>query len=365
MPAETRDSRWFAARLPRPEVLKSVLRGDPVGHLVNVARDRAIVEGGVVAIKKTGEQQVAAILDLATNAAARLSADPDAPLGDDEKNALDLFLILVARPSIFVRGGKVSGTPENWPEVKHEEELLPDVIAGVGRIELANHFKTGTGFIVGDKRILTNNHVVCGLVGLGTTPMAWKTWRTHFDAAVEAHNKTWAEDADARPWFEMRGEFGSSATSTARIAKILGCHTDVDMAVLELDSEPQNAQRVTLATKEPAKFEGLHVYVVGYPVEDTGKQTPIPILRRVFGEDDSLGTKRFAPGTVVRWETDVQFNHDASTLPGSSGSCVVDFNGHRVVGLHHSGTYNTKNNAVPLWKFQKDVLLTKNGVVFD
>lgn len=362
-----RDSRWFAERMPRPDVLQKVLAGDPVVQLLNVARSRAIADGGVQAIPKedADEAKVKKMLKLATKAAERVSADPAAKLSKAEKEALELFILLVSRPAIFVQDGTVRERPLNWREIGEQEEMIPRVIAGVGRIELADHFKIGTGFIVGDKRILTNNHVVCGLVGL-QDQYAWRDSRAVFDAAVKAYNQTWSDDGDARPWFEMIGELNSKKSSAVRIARILGCHKKVDMAVLELDGVPKNARQLTLATKSPKSFKSRRVYVVGYPVKDLGvKKAPIPILRRIFGEDESLGTKRFSPGEILDWENAHEFTHDASTLAGSSGSCIVDFDDHHVLGLHFKGYYEEQNHAVPLWKFQKDVLLTKNGVNFD
>jgi endonuclease G len=362
----TRSSRWFADRLPRPDVLASVLKDDPVERLLTTARDRAIVRGGddLMPKKSADEDEVAAMLETATKAAQRIALDPDEQLSDAEKTALDLFILLLARPALLVQKGTVAERPENWPEVRREEELLPRVIAGVGRIELADHTKIGTGFIAGEKCILTNNHVVCSLFGLH--PMSWKQSRQKFEKEMEEHNDAWAGDAGTRPWFELRGELGSTATSATRITKVLGSHKDVDMAVLELAAIPKDGRRIELATKEPKKFKDLHIYAVGYPVKDLGNpRAPLPILRRVFGQDESLGMKRFSPGTILGWENDHQFHHDASTLAGSSGSCIVDFDDHHVVGLHFSGFYGEENNAVPLWKFRKDALLTKNGVVFD
>jgi endonuclease G len=84
----------------------------------------------------------------------------------------------------------------------------------------------------------------------------------------------------------------------------------------------------------------------------------------VFGADDStLGTKRLSPGTMTGWDGEAKFRHDASTLPGSSGSCIVDFESREVVGLHFAGSYQLRKNfAVPLWKFQDD--LVNHGVIF-
>lgn len=369
MPDNPRDPRWFAARLPRPDVLTNILSDDrSTEHLLGVTRSRAIVEPGVAIRPRTDadEEEVRAMLQLAKRAARRLSDDPRARLSAAEMDALDLFIILVSRPAIFVRNGKVPERPENWPEVQREEELLPRVIAGVGRIEVASRQGIGTGFIAGERRILTNNHVVCGLIGLGDRPGAWqKKDRATFDRAVAARNEWWTDHPDARPWFELYGEFGSSATSTARITRVLGSHKEVDMAVLELDEDPPQAARLELATEEPNPFKRLPIYAVGYPTADLGvTPAPLPILRRVFGQDESLGTKRFSPGEILGWKGTYEFHHDASTLAGSSGSCIVDFNEHCVIGLHYSGVYRTENRAVPLWKFRDDDVLTKHGVVF-
>ena len=362
---DSRDAKWFLRRMPDPDVLKRVLKDDPVDRLLTTTRSRAIVIGGddLMPKQSADEQAVAAMLNTATAAAKRLASDPATKLSDDEKVALDLFTLLLSRPAMLIKGGRVHEDPENWPEVFADAELIKPVIAGVGRIELADKFKIGTGFVVGDKRILTNNHVVCGLFELD--PMAWRNTRPAFEATMKAYNKSWSDMPDTRPRFEMVGEFGSEKTNAVRINRVLGSHQKVDMAVIELDAVPNKAQRVTLATEQPTTFKGHRVYAVGYPVADSQmKPAPLPILRRVFGQDETLGMKRFSPGTIMDWENEQLFHHDASTLRGSSGSCIVTFDDHRVVGLHFAGSYSEHNNAVPLWKFRKDLLLTGNGVLF-
>ena len=126
------------------------------------------------------------------------------------------------------------------------------------------------------------------------------------------------------------------------------------MAVLELDHDPTDGRQLPLMSDEPEVFNGRRVYAIGYPMGDPFKVTPIPIFNRVFGADEaSLGKKRFSPGTVIEWAGANHFSHDASTLAGSSGSAIVDFEHRRVVGLHYSGRYRERNNAVPLWKFRQ------------
>ena len=362
---DPRDAQWFLQRMPRPDVLNSVLKDDPVDRLLATTRARAIVLGGDDLMPKDSaeEQQVSAMLSTATAAAKRLAFDPATTLSDDEKAALDLFTLLLSRPAMLVKGGRVREDPENWPEVYQQRDLITPVIAGVGRIELASTAKVGTGFIVGDRRVLTNNHVVCGLLGVHV--LAWRDARHDFEQKMKAHHKSWSDAPDTRPRFDVAGEFGSDKTNAVRINRVMGSHQTVDMAVLELDAVPEQARRVTLATAQPATIDGHRVYAVGYPVADSRMApAPLPILRRVFGQDESLGMKRLSPGTIMEWRNEPQFHHDASTLRGSSGSCIVDFDDHRVVGLHFSGSYGASNNAVPLWQFRHDVLLSGNGVVF-
>ena len=238
------------------------------------------------------------------------------------------------------------------------------MIAGVGRIETAARSGRGTGFIVGPRRILTNNHVLCSLFGLSLD--AWQTSPDHFAELCKSNSKQWSKkEKTGAPFFELRGELGSKESSTARVTSVLGHHLEVDMAVLELDGDPAGSRQLPLTKDEPPSFKGRRIYAVGYPLVDTFKVTPAPVFKRVFGADaTSLGTKRFSPGTVIEWGGANRFSHDASTLAGSSGSAIVDFEQRSVVGLHYSGSYKVANNAVPLWKFRDDPVLVDNGVVF-
>ena len=364
MPDE-RDAGWFAERMPSQELLSDLLGGDPEEQLLGIATDRAVVDIGLdpVAKPSADKKAVKAALKLATKAAKKVAeSGSKAKLTDAEKDALDLFILLVSRPAIFVRKGKVAERPENWPELEKQAEVLPRVIAGVGRIETAGRSGRGTGFIVGPRRILTNNHVLCSLFGLSLN--AWQTAPDDFAKLCKSNSKNWSKKTDA-PFFELHGELGSKESSTARVTRILGHHLEVDMAVLELDADPDGSRQLPLAKDEPPSFKGRRVYAVGYPMIDSLKVTPAPVFKRIFGADEkSLGTKRFSPGTIIEWGGAKKFSHDASTLAGSSGSAIVDFAQKSVVGLHYSGNYNIANNAVPLWKFRDDPVLVDNGVVF-
>lgn len=371
--ADSRDARWFLDRMPSPQVLNEVLQGDPVTRLLGIAKDRAIANTNLdpVAKKDADKEAVAAALKLATETAKRLAVEGEQiQLTDEERTALDLFVLLVARPSIFVQDGRVLERPENWPEIGEDEQLLPRVIAGVGRIETSYRAKCGTGFIAGKRRIVTNNHVLCALFGL--LPNDWREQPAIFAQHCVHKSDMWSRNPNFSPIFELRGELNSSASTQARVIRILGHHPEVDMAVLELDTEPTDSRQLRLTAAEPSSFLERRIYAVGYPVDDARntlgqRVTPVPIFQRVFGTDEAtLGLKRFSPGIVIGWRDSNTFKHDASTLRGSSGSCIVDFEDRRVVGLHFGGGYGLKSNyAVPLWKFKDDPVLAENGVEFD
>lgn len=361
---DDRDARWFVERMPSQNVLAEVLDGELEG-LMGLARDRAVANIDLDPLAKpdVGQEAARKALKRARKAASKLARDGDqAKLTKADKEALELFILLVSRPAIFVREGKVAARPDNWPEIRTYERVIPDMIKGVGRIENAARGGRGTGFRIGDRRILTNNHVLCSLFGVDLS--MWQHSPEVFAALCKEHNASWKKHKSTQaPYFELWGEFGSETSEVVRITRIAGHHLDVDMAVLELDANPDGSLPVPLAKDEP-QASG-RVYAVGYPMQDTKKVTPVPIFNRIFGSDPAaLGKKRFSPGIITRRGASSVFTHDASTLAGSSGSALVNFATRKVVGLHFSGTYDTANNAVALWKLTTDPLLVDNGAQF-
>jgi len=367
-----RDAAWFHARMPEPELLRDLLIGDPVARLLDVARDRAIVDGSLVAVARSDADDAAvrAALALAVSAAKLVSdKGPAAELSPEQSQALELFVLLVSRPALFVRDGDLAERPENWPELRRDSLLLPQTIAGVGRLEQSDGARCGTGFLVGDCKVLTNNHVVCALLGqrLGF----WQNSADTYARMCEQHGRAWGNPDAERPRFELYGEIDATRSSVVAVCGIAGHHPDRDLAVLAIEREPPGARRLRLAAQEPASFRSRRVYALGYPIDDQrtalgSRVTPAAIFQRIFGADDSsLGTKRLSPGVVVDWDGEA-FVHDASTLPGSSGSCIIDFESRKVVGVHFGGSYrDRKNLAIPLFRLAKDEHLAGCGVVFE
>jgi len=87
-------------------------------------------------------------------------------------------------------------------------------------------------------------------------------------------------------------------------------------------------------------------------------------MRRIFS--GVYDVKRLQPGVVREEQPRARrFSHDASTLGGNSGSCVLDLQTHSVVGLHYSGRYLRANYAVNLAYLLHDPLLKRAQVEFE
>jgi hypothetical protein len=126
-------ARWFADLLP-PKLVEA---SSDVATLVDVLKDRAIANITLDPVPKstTDAEQAKAALKKAIEAAAMIAKEGDqAKLKPDEEAALELFVLLVARPALFVKKDRPVGTVDNWPEIARDRAVFPDITAGVGRL---------------------------------------------------------------------------------------------------------------------------------------------------------------------------------------------------------------------------------------
>lgn len=231
--------------------------------------------------------------------------------------------------------------------------------------------QVGTGFVVGTDQsgasiIITNRHVVEVALRYGWGDVRGITLSCDFarHSAIEDDDR---------------------ASYLVSVEKPPEVHSTYDLAVVALDSranmrelrsELLNIQRTAPILGSNAAVE---VGVLGHPSFDSARD-PFPSH---FGFGEGFGIKRFSPGYVRRVEkrkwraqfTDI-FLHDATTLSGSSGSCILDLNTNAVVGLHFGGWPLPKraiktpdgqdiiaqlfesNGAVPLWLLENDPILS-------
>jgi hypothetical protein len=284
---------------------------------------------------------------------------PEAQLGIEA-------IVSIARPALMLRDGHFGDPPPPWDDILGPyRESIRTTAASVGRIGVQGLPQlpyAGTGFMVGDDIVMTNCHVARVFAQSGSDG----DWS--FQAGLEA-NLDFVEDPDAQR---------SAAPGGLRIEGVIGIHPALDLALLKTaPREAGNglAKPLTIMSGDPGPLAGRNVYVLGYPAPDY--RNSAAVQRSIFG--DRYFVKRLQPGALmapqlgatIRMEPcstgaepdDVMF-HDASTLGGNSGSCVVDLDTNQVIGLHFAGRYMQYNEAVALWRLVDDPLLARAEVNF-
>jgi hypothetical protein len=290
-------------------------------------------------------------------------------LAEKPEGIIDLGTIeWLLRPALLLRDGMLDPlTAGPW------QKLAPEIVRtpakSVCRIDLAvdgaKPFHIGTGFVVADDdkdryAVMTNAHVVDEAMRLG--------WLSTDGLSLMCDFERYEETA------------GGELFPTLREYKI---HSTYDLALLYLSREQleqANTQPLVIAAQPPDPIEGFTIGVIGHPSFDS-RVDPFP---KYFGFGNEFGIKRFSPGYIRlledrhwrHYEVSV-FTHDATTLSGSSGSCVLDLSTTRVLGLHFGGwpfperliEFSGKhmlaqlfsaNGAVPLWLLYGDSFLSKS-----
>lgn len=235
---------------------------------------------------------------------------------------------------------------------------------GIARIEATPSDLTheGTGFLVGERLLLTNRHVVDGFVkGVGTAKLAFKSG---------VHMRC-----------DFKREHGNNVKAVVSVARPVLVHPYWDVALLELaDSKTLDLRKpLTLASFPPDDLDAPRdIAVVGYPWYDPGDELDPEqraendrLQRQIFRE--IYGKKRLQPGkTMGKRLTDSDFvdgrltalGHDASTLQGNSGSPVIALDEGAVVGVHFKGTFFEANYAIPTWELYRDPYMRALGLKF-
>ena len=237
----------------------------------------------------------------------------------------------------------------SWQSVTEKfKDQISAAAASVGRIDL-NGMHVGTGFVVKDNLVLTNRHVLQGLAksdGKGGWSFLGKPTIT-FDANPGPGR--------ARE-FAIRQKVVLAGPEDIDLQSNVIDFSKLDFAVLECEVTGGGTFPPPLPLEGDADkvTVGRPVFTIGYPAPPPAHVSKVygtEVLERLFSH--RYGVKRFAPGEIDRGmggdaSTGVTvFTHDATTLAGNSGSCVVDFgnDGRLVVGLHFGGRPSTANYA--------------------
>jgi hypothetical protein len=177
---------------------------------------------------------------------------------------------------------------------------------------------------------------------------AGRGWQLKPDIRID-FGREGGEPEDTRRQF---GVAGVVFAGPERIADTLN-PAKLDLALLALATGPHPFPKpLHVSTVRTGPSRDARLYVVGFPGRPGPGAEIDEVLRRVYGA--TFGVKRWAPGEVDHTVGEVEgdatpprsFAHDASTLIGSSGSCVVDLaDGETVIGLHFGGFARRENYA--------------------
>jgi glutamyl endopeptidase len=363
------EHQWLASVLPSPQQLDRVLGNDPVGALLGLAKSRAPIETGFLG-DPGDDPQIRKEFAIAQVAATALKQNRSTVLSVEQTQALHAFVHLLARPALRVVDGGVPGIPQSWQRLKTAHDSVIRRIRGVGRIDTCDRGHVGTGWFVAENVLLTNRHVAGALCGLD--PHGDPAWLRKLPAAVIATNALWDEDPSQRAVWDPAEAPGAASTAIGTITRIRAVHALLDMALVDVTGVANSKDLVLrMHAAAPASLVRHDVYLAGYPGVTPPYGVSPQVAKLLFGDATSSGLKRISPGQLVELVEDLPIaankpreTHDGSTLGGSSGSPVIDFDNHRVVALHYAGQYGLANDAVPLWLVKDDPFFTDHGIAF-
>jgi hypothetical protein len=258
-------------------------------------------------------------------AALELLRNGDVP-SNEELVALEIVIRLL-RPVVLCQNNTLELLPAKNghnlcpPEVQQLWDefrgVVAPVIPSVGRVERVKGGKhIGTGFLVRDGLLATNRHVLGALT---------------FGAEVLG-------PGSAQVTFKLEAGQTFSAHDRIPIEGVAAIHPTLDMVLLRVPRTGRTPVRVGAVSAA----EGTRVVVLGHPASDT-TNNPL-FLAQVF--PGPMGVKRASLGEVLDGSASPSMYHDCSTTQGSSGSPIFDLASGQVIGLHRSGFFMYRNEAV-------------------
>lgn len=237
------------------------------------------------------------------------------------------FVIRMMRPAPLSKNGRLDPLPSQpgsstyQPAVTASWEAFRQTVAplvySIGRIDrtAGPNSAIGTGFLVGADLVLTNHHVL-----------------THLSQGIDE-----LDEGMAVVRFYQEYE-GPEPVSACPVLKVVAVHPTLDMALLQIRMP---ASRPVPELEPGAIPDEAAVGAIGYPYRDD--RNPLFVDAIYEGR---YGVKRGALGELLSRGPHLVC-HDCSTLGGNSGSPLFDLNTGRVIGLHCSGEFMYRNEAVP------------------
>lgn len=271
-----------------------------------------------------------------------------ADLNEESFANLEAVIRVTGRPAWFVRND-VPQTQEAASTQRADEFWITIIAAAkkalwavcgrtgcVMKQEDGSRVPVGTGWMIGERTLVTNAHVA-GHLARRRQPVP----------AGDARNG-WRLRPDIGGLVDFAFENGENRTSSFEVADVLYVETaeapDIAIFRLRIDdngAKPPEPIALDLTAARPAGWTDTNVFAVGHPMADLNDDANVAM---VFGKLDS--TKRISPGKLMDVLGNEVLTHDCSTTNGSSGSPLIDFASLKAVGLHYFGKPGERNEAV-------------------
>jgi hypothetical protein len=308
-------------------------RAEPLSAELAAELDELFLVHGSQALKLLRDQGDAAELS-----AVQAEAAEAIIMTDGSRPTLE-----VAADGTIIHSDRDRKTLGAWcGDAEHFADRVATVTRSVGRIDLNGRHR-GTGFVIGDGLVLTNRHVLQALA----RDTGGGQWTFRGEATIVFDP---APDESRQSSFTIEPTVVAAGSRPIPTAELdLG---RLDFAVLRCHASEGFPPPLPIESDADKIFVGRPVYTVGYPGHPGMGSGDLGVVERLFAH--RYGVKRFAPGLIDlgigeegRDLLRVSVGHDATTLRGSSGSCVVDFqnDGLLVVGLHFGGGRDSRNWA--------------------
>lgn len=277
---------------------------------------------------------------------------------------LEALVRLTGRPALRVRNNSVrhddlqAGVWGDQLLLAMTGGVLQQRIARIGRIDMAGEH-VGTGYVAGKGVLLTNRHVIQAFAAPVPRRNGPDKWVMLSDQVTIDFADT-PSSATAASRFKIKGVIGAGSDDIDpdRIE-----FSDLDAATLEVETENQQGTKLPTALdlmRDPSLADAKRdILVIGYPARpavlprDAAGDINMEVVKRLselFGTD--YGNKYLAPGEIIvavgKHPEDTEshmFCHDATTLGGNSGSCILSFNELAAIGLHFGGDWLKQNFA--------------------
>lgn len=266
-------------------------------------------------------------------------------LTDDDTAALESVIRTRGRPALAIEWPRIQPIDsvrhpgsDFWriPLNDHETQLVR--VAGAAGAVTSRDTVTGapahvrgTAWLIRADLVVTNRHVIFPDTG----------------PRLAKRGAGRPTDAALKPDFELMIDFafddGPARADRCLVTGVAYISEDsdpVDVAILRIAGTPADGVPLTVAR---AAGTSTQLYLFGHP----GRLNGVPDeVQAVFGTPD--GRKRVCFGQVMPADPahPSEMAHDASTIGGFSGGCVLTFGSTDVGGLHYYGDPVRGNRAI-------------------